>query len=81
MELPSEESCELNWYLMGGGDVETRLSILAAWILRAERQQIPYSLELPGAGLPAALGPDHRDACLEILALFKTAPRADGAIA
>lgn len=71
MEVPSEESCDLNWYLMGGGDVETRLSILAAWILRAERHQIPYSLEIPGAGLPADLGPDHRDACLEILALFK----------
>ena len=71
MEVPSEESCDLNWYLMGGGDVESRLSILAAWILRAERHQIPYSLEIPGAGLPADLGPDHRDACLEILALFK----------
>ena len=70
MESPSEEACELNWYLMGGGNTEEKLSILAAWILRAERRQIPYSLEMPGAALPADLGDEHRDACLKILALF-----------
>jgi uncharacterized protein (DUF58 family) len=69
MESPSEEACELNWYLMGSGDVEEKLSILTAWVLRAERRKIPYSLEMPGAALPADLGEDHRDACLEILAL------------
>jgi uncharacterized protein (DUF58 family) len=72
MESPREDACELNWYLMGGGDAEEKLSILTAWILRAERRQIPYSLEMPGAALPADLGEDHRDACLEILALFKS---------
>jgi uncharacterized protein (DUF58 family) len=70
METPTEEACELNWYLMGGGDTERKLSILTAWVLRAERRQIPYSLELPGAALPADLGEAHRDACLEILALY-----------
>lgn len=69
MESPSEEACELNWYLMGSGDTEEKLSILTAWVLRAERHQIPYSLEMPGAGLPADLGEEHRNACLEILAL------------
>jgi len=69
MESPSEEACELNWYLMGSGDTEEKLSILAAWVLRAERHHIPYSLEMPGAALPADIGDDHRDACLEILAL------------
>ena len=72
MESPSEEACELNWYLMGSGDTEEKLSVLTAWILRAERRQIPYSLEMPAAALPSDLGEDHRDACLEILALFKT---------
>ena len=71
MESPIEEACELNWYLMGGGDTEHKLSVLTAWLLRAERRQIPYSLEMPGAALPADLGEDHRNACLEILALFK----------
>ena len=72
MESPSEDACELNWYLMGGGDTEEKLSILTAWVLRAERRQIPYSLEMPGVGLPADLGEGHRDACLEILALFQS---------
>lgn len=71
MESPSEEACELNWYLMGSGDTERKLSILAAWVLRAERRQIPYSLEMPGAALPADIGERHRDACLEILALHR----------
>jgi len=71
MEAPRDETCELNWYLMGAGDTEQKLAVLAAWILRAERRQIPYSLELPRAALPASLGDRHRDACLEILALHR----------
>ncbi len=70
MEAPRDQACELNWHLMGAGDTEDKLSILAAWILRAERRGIPYSLELPGAALPADMGEPHRDACLELLALF-----------
>lgn len=69
-ETPRELACELNWYLLGDIDAETKLSILTAWILRAERQQIPYSLELPTDALPADLGDAHRDACLRILALY-----------
>ena len=72
MESPSEDACEINWYLMGGGDTEEKLSIMTAWILRAEQRQIPYSLEMPAAALPADLGEDHRNACLEILALFQS---------
>ena len=72
METPKEEACELNWYLMRGADTERKLSILTAWILWAERRQIPYSLEMPGAALPADLGETHRDACLEILALYRS---------
>lgn len=71
METPSEQACELNWYLMPRLDAEEKLSILSAWILRAERGQMPYSLEMPGAALPAGLGEAHRDACLRILALHK----------
>jgi uncharacterized protein (DUF58 family) len=70
METPREEACELNWYLMGKRDAEEKLSILAAWVLGAERRQIPYSLELPADALPAGLGGEHRDACLKILALY-----------
>ena len=70
METPREEACELNWYLMGQQDPEEKLSILTAWVLLAERRGNPYSLELPSDALPAALGVEHRDACLKILALY-----------
>lgn len=70
METPREQACELNWYLMGDRDAEEKLSILTAWILMAERRQLPYSLELPSDALPAGLGEDQRDSCLKILALY-----------
>ncbi len=69
-ESPQQEACELNWYLMKETSTEEKLSVLAAWILKAERQKVPYSLELPTDALPASLGPEHRDACLKLLALF-----------
>lgn len=71
MEIPREEACEFNWYLMPGKDSEEKLSILTAWVLRAEHHQISYSLEMPTDAVPADLGEDHRDACLKILALYE----------
>jgi uncharacterized protein (DUF58 family) len=71
MESPREEACEFNWYLMGNAATEEKLSILAAWILRAEHHQIPYSLEMPSSALPPGLGEDHRKACLKVLALHE----------
>ncbi len=69
-ESPQQQACELNWYLMKEGSVEEKLSTLTAWILKAERQMVPYSLELPTDALPTNLGPEHRDACLKLLALY-----------
>ena len=69
-ESPQQEACELNWYLLPEVAIEEKLSILTAWIIKAERLMIPYSLELPSDALPADLGPDHRDACLRLLAVF-----------
>lgn len=71
-ESPQQEACELNWYLIKADSVEEKLSILTAWIIKAEKQMIPYSLELPADALPADLGPEHREACLRLLALFGT---------
>lgn len=51
------------------GDAETRLSILAGWVLAAEAAQLAYGLKLPGRTLGPANGGAHRDACLEALAL------------
>ncbi|MDR2637187.1 MAG: DUF58 domain-containing protein [Zoogloeaceae bacterium] len=50
-------------------DVETRLSLLAGWVLAAERERFRYGLRLPGRAIAPDGGPPHRDACLEALAL------------
>ncbi len=70
METPREEACELDWDLLKGGDVETRLSILTAWVIAADHKQLSYSLKLPGTTLPAGIGASHRTRCLESLALY-----------
>lgn len=48
---------------------EQRLSRLSAWVMRADALGRPYGLRLPGHELAPALGPAHRQACLERLAL------------
>jgi uncharacterized protein (DUF58 family) len=48
---------------------ETRLSLLAGWVLAAERQQARYGLRLPGRTQPPGLGRAHCNACLEALAV------------
>ncbi len=69
MEIPREEACEIAWDLLPGLDVETRLSILTAWVLMAEHRQIAYSLSLPGSTRTAGTGLEHRKSCLESVAL------------
>lgn len=70
METPREATCTLDYRQLIGLDHETRLSVLAAWVLRAEHRQLGYLLKLPGTTLGPGSGPDHRAACLEALALF-----------
>lgn len=53
----------------GDGDVETRLSLLAGWVLAADREGIPYGLRLPDREIPPGAGAAQRAACLEALAL------------
>ncbi|WP_295800292.1 DUF58 domain-containing protein [uncultured Microbulbifer sp.] len=60
----------LDWDLLGGRDVETRLSNLCAWVLDAERAQIAYGLRLPGQTIAPGLGSAHRQQVLTQLALF-----------
>ena len=50
--------------------LERRLSILTGWVLAAERLHIPYGLRLPGYQRQPDQGRAHRDACLEVLALY-----------
>ena len=49
---------------------EERLSQLCRWVIEAEKQGIPYSLELPGKCTVTGLGHAHQCLCLEALAKF-----------
>jgi uncharacterized protein (DUF58 family) len=65
------EQLLLDWSLAASGNgLETQLSILAGWVLAAEREQARYGLRLPGLELAPDQGNAHRDACLEALALY-----------
>lgn len=70
METPQDDSCELDWDNLRGGDIESRLSILTAWVIAADVENLSYGLKLPNAQLAASKGPDHRARCLERLALY-----------
>jgi uncharacterized protein (DUF58 family) len=70
MEAPREEACELDWDLLKGSDIETRLSILTAWVIAADHKQLSYSLKLPDQHVPGGTGVDQRAKCLELLALY-----------
>lgn len=49
---------------------ETRLGIIAGWVLAAESAGSPYGLNLPGISLPSDHGDRHCQRCLDALALF-----------
>lgn len=50
---------------------ETRISVLAGWVIAAEAAGISYGLHLPGRKIPPASGEAQRRLCLEALALFQ----------
>ncbi|MFI2810462.1 MULTISPECIES: DUF58 domain-containing protein [Microbulbifer] len=60
----------LDWDLLGGRDVETRLSNLCHWVLEADRQQLAYGLRLPGRVIEPGGGDVHRRQLLAALARF-----------
>ena len=60
----------LDWDLLAGRELETRLSNLCAWVLEAERAQVAYGLRLPGQVVEPSLGAAHRQKVLSLLALF-----------
>jgi uncharacterized protein (DUF58 family) len=59
-------------------DAEARLSQLALWVIEAERALRPYSLRLPGIGVPPAIGESHFHQCMRALSLFKAETLARG---
>jgi len=71
-EFGSTASAELwlDFAALEGLDTELKLSRLTWWVLEAERSQLPYGLRLPAQTIRPGLGEEHRDRCLEALALF-----------
>lgn len=75
----AEDELWLDWALTPvDPGMETRLSILAGWVLAAQAQQLSYGLRLPGREIAPGQGGAHRDACLEALALFDIAGSSHG---
>ena len=60
----------LDWDEARAPDVEARLSVLAQWVIQAERFGQSYGLRIPGVAIAPARGEAHRTRCLEALALF-----------
>lgn len=60
----------LDWDMLEGLDVESRLSVLTRWVLDAERDGVLYGLRLPQQTLNPANGEHHQHECLQRLALF-----------
>lgn len=68
----SEESLMLDWSACEPGQPpETRLGILAGWVLAAENAGLGYGLSLPSINIPPGSGGPHRQHCLEALALYR----------
>jgi uncharacterized protein (DUF58 family) len=57
-----------------GGDIEERLSRLCYWVLELSQRHQPFALRLPGFLLAPGSGDEHREACLQALALFGSRP-------
>jgi uncharacterized protein (DUF58 family) len=62
----------LDWRLLPPGlGVEQRLSVLAGWVLAAERRGVNYGLRLPGVAVATGRGDSHCAAALQALALYE----------
>ncbi len=75
-EFQATASAELwlDWIDARAPDPETRLSVLAHWVIETERLGQSYGLRLPGVTIPPGRGDVHRARCLEALALHGEVP-------
>ena len=59
----------LTWHMTAGHDTETRLALLARWVLDAHDAGLAFGLRLPETEIDPATGETHLHACLRVLAL------------
>jgi uncharacterized protein (DUF58 family) len=69
-----QDTVWLDWEALPGVERETRLAVLARWVVDAETEGRRYGLRVPGTVLPPDHGPAQRAACLDALALFPPLP-------
>lgn len=67
---PAEGRRWLEWDRLAGMEPETRLSNLCWWVLALDETNQPYGLRLPEEEIAPAIGLDHRQQTLRLLALF-----------
>jgi len=60
-----------------GADLESRLSVMARWIVDAEARGETFGLRLPGLEIPPQPGLQQRRRCLAALAEYKAAEPID----
>ncbi|NJD25585.1 MAG: DUF58 domain-containing protein [Betaproteobacteria bacterium] len=66
----ANEELMLDWQLTSdSADSETRIAIVAGWVVAADAEGSRYGLRLPGREIQPDTGPAHRHRCLEALAL------------
>ena len=61
----------LDWRLLPAVSLEQRLSMLAGWVLAAERRGVRYGLRLPGVEIAPGRGDSHSGAAQRALALYQ----------
>lgn len=67
----AQTELQLDWSLTPEAAApETRIAILAGWVMAAEENGACYGLRLPGHEIAPGSGEVHRHRCLEALALF-----------
>ncbi len=65
-----EQELWLDWQQAQAGNVEARLSRLAAWVVQADAAGLTHGLRLPGVDIAPAQGLMHRRRSLDALAAF-----------
>ena len=67
----AQSELQLDWALTPDAAApETRIAILAGWVLAADEEGACYGLRLPGDEIAPDSGEAHRHRCLQALALF-----------
>lgn len=67
----AQRELQLDWSLTPDTlTVDTRIEIMAGWVMAAEEEGACYGLRLPGHEIPPGSGDAHRHRCLEALALY-----------